>query len=85
MVKGNRTLDVMRIRILGCSGGIGAGSRTSAMLIDDDELTDVVTVNGRDLREEITSDVEVLLEDVRTRGDRQHPFWAVAKWQGRAR
>jgi cAMP phosphodiesterase len=25
----------MRIRILGCSGGIGAGSRTSAMLIDD--------------------------------------------------
>ncbi len=30
----------MRIRILGCSGGIGAGSRTSAMLIDDDVLLD---------------------------------------------
>ena len=26
----------MRIRILGCSGGIGAGSLTSAMLVDDD-------------------------------------------------
>jgi hypothetical protein len=24
----------------------------------------------------IRPDVRVLLEDVRTRGDRQHPFWA---------
>lgn len=33
----------MRIRILGCSGGIGAGSRTSAMLIDNDVLLDAGT------------------------------------------
>lgn len=36
----------MRIRILGCSGGIGAGSRTSAMLIDHDVLIDAGTGIG---------------------------------------
>lgn len=36
----------MRIRILGCSGGIGAGARTSAMLIDDDVLLDAGTGIG---------------------------------------
>jgi ribonuclease BN (tRNA processing enzyme) len=36
----------MRIRILGCSGGIGAGSRTSAMLVDDDVLLDAGTGIG---------------------------------------
>ena len=36
----------MRIRILGCSGGIGAGSRTSSMLIDDDVLLDAGTGIG---------------------------------------
>ena len=36
----------MRIRILGCSGGIGAGVRTSAMLIDDDVLIDAGTGIG---------------------------------------
>ncbi len=36
----------MRIRILGCSGGIGAGSRTSSMLIDDDVLIDAGTGIG---------------------------------------
>ena len=36
----------MRIQILGCSGGIGAGSRTSAMLIDDDVLLDAGTGIG---------------------------------------
>ncbi|MBT8099056.1 MAG: 3',5'-cyclic-nucleotide phosphodiesterase [Gammaproteobacteria bacterium] len=36
----------MHIRILGCSGGIGAGSRTSAMLIDDDVLIDAGTGIG---------------------------------------
>ena len=34
----------MRIRILGCSGGIGAGSRTSAMLVDDDTAGSTVTI-----------------------------------------
>lgn len=36
----------MRIRILGCSGGIGAGSRTSAMMIDNDVLLDAGTGVG---------------------------------------
>lgn len=37
-----------------------------------------VTVDGKKLsRDEITPDVGVMLEDLRTRGDRQHPFWAV--------
>jgi predicted esterase len=33
-----------------------------------------ISINGK--RVEVAPDVEVLLEDVRTRGDRQHPFWA---------
>lgn len=36
----------MRIRILGCSGGIGAGARTSALLVDDDVLIDAGTGIG---------------------------------------
>ena len=36
----------MRIRVLGCSGGIGAGSRTSALLIDSDVLIDAGTGIG---------------------------------------
>lgn len=33
----------MRIRILGASGGIGAGARTTALLVDDDVLIDAGT------------------------------------------
>lgn len=36
----------------------------------------VVTVNGRSVGQRIEPRADVLLEDVRTRGDRQHPFWA---------
>ena len=36
----------MRIQILGCSGGIGAGSRTTAMLVDNDVLIDAGTGIG---------------------------------------
>ncbi len=36
----------MRIRVLGCSGGIGAGSRTTAMLVDSDVLIDAGTGIG---------------------------------------
>ena len=35
-----------------------------------------VSINGRDVKQEIQPNAEVILEDVRTRGDRQHPFWA---------
>ncbi|MEJ2275418.1 MAG: MBL fold metallo-hydrolase, partial [Woeseiaceae bacterium] len=36
----------MRIRVLGCSGGIGGGARTSALLVDDDVLIDAGTGIG---------------------------------------
>ena len=36
----------MRIRVLGCSGGIGAGARTSALLVDND----VILVWGEETR-----------------------------------
>ena len=36
----------------------------------------VVTVKRRSVREPIKASGRTLLEDVRTRGDRQHPFWA---------
>ncbi|MGB5246389.1 MAG: 3',5'-cyclic-nucleotide phosphodiesterase [Woeseia sp.] len=36
----------MQIRVLGCSGGIGGATRTSAMLIDDDVLIDAGTGIG---------------------------------------
>jgi len=37
---------MMRIRVLGCSGGISAGARTSSLLIDDDILLDAGTGVG---------------------------------------
>lgn len=51
----------MRIRILGCSGGIGAGSRTSAMLVDNDVLIDAGTGIGDLALEEIDSIRHVFL------------------------
>ena len=51
----------MRIRVLGCSGGIGAGSRTSAMLIDDDVLIDAGTGIGDLALEELRSIRHVFL------------------------
>jgi len=37
-----------------------------------------VSIDGRKVsRDEVAPDLGVLLEDLRTRGDRQHPFWAV--------
>ena len=36
----------MRVRVLGCSGGIGAGLRTTAFLVDDDVLIDAGTGVG---------------------------------------
>jgi len=51
----------MRIQILGCSGGIGAGSRTSAMLIDNDVLIDAGTGIGDLALEDIDSIRHVFL------------------------
>ncbi|MDH3590198.1 MAG: MBL fold metallo-hydrolase, partial [Gammaproteobacteria bacterium] len=36
----------MRVRVLGCSGGIGQGLRTTSILIDDDILIDAGTGVG---------------------------------------
>lgn len=36
-----------------------------------------VTIDGqRRWNGDFSADLEVMLEDLRTRGDRQHPFWA---------
>ena len=51
----------------------------SPEIVDFDQPV-TVTVNGRNIRKEAAVDVKTLLEDVRTRGDRQHPFWAKVEW-----
>jgi len=38
--------QTMKIRVLGCSGGIGGGLRTTALLVDDDVLIDAGTGVG---------------------------------------
>jgi ribonuclease BN (tRNA processing enzyme) len=38
--------QTMKIRVLGCSGGIGGGLRTTALLVDDDILLDAGTGVG---------------------------------------
>ncbi|MDP3841674.1 MAG: 3',5'-cyclic-nucleotide phosphodiesterase [Oxalobacteraceae bacterium] len=49
----------MKLRILGCSGGIGANLRTTAMLLDDDVLIDAGTGVG-----ELTLDEMVGIDHV---------------------
>jgi hypothetical protein len=45
----------------------------------------LVTIDGKEVRGEIRPSIEVMLEDARTRGDRQHPFWAKVEWPDRRR
>lgn len=65
--------------------GINVGTGTSQVTVwlspkmIDFKQRSTVTVNGRRLNgpdQMIRPDLHVILEDVRTRGDRQHPFWA---------
>jgi predicted esterase len=42
-----------------------------------------VKVNGKTLRAPIQPSVDLMLWDVRARGDRQNPFWAKAEWPER--
>ena len=51
----------MRIRVLGCSGGIGAGARTTALLVDNDVLIDAGTGVGDLALEDIDSIRHVFL------------------------
>ena len=43
----------MRIRVLGCSGGIGGSNRTTALLVDDDILIDAGTGVGSLTQDEL--------------------------------
>jgi len=87
--RGTRPLQT-RARVLETNGvtvRTGAQSATvwiSPELLSFDKRINV-SVNGRDERNEIKADASVLLEDVRTRGDRQHPFWAKVELRGRSR
>jgi len=51
----------MRIRVLGCSGGIGAGARTTALLVDNDVLIDAGTGVGDLALEDLDSIRHVFL------------------------
>ncbi len=51
----------MRIRVLGCSGGIGAGSLTTALMVDNDILIDAGTGIGDLVRSEFDSIQHVFL------------------------
>jgi hypothetical protein len=43
-----------------------------------------VTLDGRKLwKDAVVPDKRLLLEDLRLRADRQHPFWAVIDWEKR--
>lgn len=42
-----------------------------------------ISIGGKDVRGDIRPSLEVMLEDARTRADRQHPFWARVEWPER--
>ena len=56
----------------------GADQTTLWLSPDLVDLDQRITVkwNGKSKTHEISPDVQVMLEDVRLRADRQHPFWA---------
>ncbi|MEX0977345.1 MAG: peptidase, partial [Pirellulales bacterium] len=58
------------------SGGIQATIWLSPELVDPARGAIEVTIGGRKTRAKFEPNLTVLLEDVRTRGDRLHPFWA---------
>src|SRR6059058_3746056 len=51
----------MNIRVLGCSGSIAAGSRTTAFLLDDDVLIDAGTGVGELTLAELTRIEHILI------------------------
>jgi predicted esterase len=59
---------------------VDTGAETARLWLSPDviQLTERVsiTVNGRSRTYSLTPDVRTLLDDARTRADRQHPFWA---------
>ena len=81
-------LDLKRIRPYLIRGRLGAtnsvsvdAGRTLVTLWLGPEQVDFdrhlsIRINGRDLRHDVDPSLETLLEDFRTRGDRQQLFWA---------
>ena len=59
----------------------GAGGVTIWLSPEVVDFKDPITlvINGKRRDETVAPDVEVLLEDVRRRADRIHPFWAKVK------
>ncbi len=60
------------------TGGVSATVWLSPEMVDFTRRVPV-TINGKSLRAgglQVEPDLAVLLEDVRTRADRRHPFWA---------
>jgi hypothetical protein len=49
----------------------------------DFEKPITVSVKNKNIRTDAGAELKTLLEDVRTRGDRQHPFWAKVEWPDR--
>lgn len=62
-------------RVVLTTSGSQATIFLSPEMVDFEKRIEV-TFNRRPLRDPIVPSVEVMLEDVRTRGDRIHPFWA---------
>ena len=57
-------------------GGRKAKVWLSPEMVDFDERIRITTRGSRSRATQIVPSAKVLLDDVRTRGDRQHPFWA---------
>jgi predicted esterase len=75
-----RILENNRISVSARSGRVVVW--LSPEMVDFDQPI-TVTVGTRKIRKDGAADVRTLLEDVRTRGDRQHPFWAKVEWPDR--
>lgn len=56
-------------------GGTGATIWLTPDMVDFSQRVSV-SIDGKTYRDPLEPSAAVLLEDVRTRGDRQHPFWA---------
>lgn len=77
---GEITPETNRISVKARSGS-GTVWLSPEMVSFDREIN--VVIKGRKLRGDTTASIETILEDVRTRGDRQHPFWAKIDWPER--
>ena len=69
--------------LLSAGAGLSTIWLTPEMVDFDQRLT--VNVDRRSERIAVSPSTEAISEDARTRGDRQHPFWAKVEIQGRPR